>query len=95
MGRLPLLSKISRFHMRILRLLVVVLVWVHWDACLNYGACVYQHPPRWVMPGIPRNCYCGEGAESASSWLVFAGSAGWMRTAWRSSPSEKSMRGLC
>lgn len=48
-GRMPLLNSISRFHMSILRLLLIVLVWVHWDACLNYGACAYQAAPRFPI----------------------------------------------
>lgn len=45
-AKLPILSGISRFHISILRLILIVLVWVHWAACLNYGVCVYQKHPR-------------------------------------------------
>ena len=50
MARMPILSSISRFHMSILRLLLIVLVWVHWDACLNYGFCAYEPLPKCSPP---------------------------------------------
>ena len=36
--RSPLVSSISRFHIQIIQLFAFVLVWVQWDACLQYGA---------------------------------------------------------
>lgn len=40
------MSSISRFHIQIIQLFAFVLVWVHWDACLQYGACASQPPNR-------------------------------------------------
>ena len=39
LGRVPLVSEISRFHGQLLRLLTFLSIWVHWDACLQYGSC--------------------------------------------------------
>ena len=45
--RMPLVATISRFHIQILQLFAFVLIWVHWDACLQYGACAAQPASRW------------------------------------------------
>lgn len=44
--QLAAFSRLRKFHLKILRLLLILLVWVHWDACLNYGVCAYEPPPR-------------------------------------------------
>ena len=44
--RMPLVANISRFHIQILQLFGLVLIWVHWNACLQYGACAAQPPIR-------------------------------------------------
>ena len=42
------MSSISRFHIQIIQLFAFVFVWVHWDACLQYGACASQPPSRYT-----------------------------------------------
>ncbi len=42
----PLVANISRFHIQIGQLFTLVLIWVHWNACLQYGACAAQAPSR-------------------------------------------------
>eukprot|EP00884_Botryococcus_braunii_P013800 jgi/Botrbrau1/22420/Bobra.0091s0023.2 len=42
MQRIHFLASISRFHAQILRLLALLFVWTHWNACLQYGACAAQ-----------------------------------------------------
>lgn len=42
----PLVANISRFHIQIGQLFTLVLLWVHWNACLQYGACAAQAPTR-------------------------------------------------
>ena len=44
------MSSISRFHIQIIQLFAFVFVWVHWDACLQYGACTSQPPSRYTQP---------------------------------------------
>ena len=44
------MSSISRFHIQIIQLFAFVFVWVHWDACLQYGACTSQLPSRYTQP---------------------------------------------
>ena len=44
------MSSISRFHIQIIQLFAFVFVWVHWDACLQYGACASQAPGRCTHP---------------------------------------------
>lgn len=46
--RAPIVSSISRFHIQILQLFLFVFIWVHWDACLQYGACAAQPAVRWI-----------------------------------------------
>ncbi|KAK9863077.1 hypothetical protein WJX84_002556 [Apatococcus fuscideae] len=48
--RLPFVSDMNQFHTRILRLLLTCFLWVHFDACLLYGAAVAQNYPdkNWV-----------------------------------------------
>jgi len=50
--RSPLVSSISRFHIQIIQLFAFVFVWVHWDACLQYGACASQPPTRRAQHGL-------------------------------------------
>lgn len=44
------MSSISRFHIQIIQLFAFVFVWVHWDACLQYGACASQPSSRYTRP---------------------------------------------
>ncbi len=44
--RTPIVSSISRFHIQIMQMFLFVFIWVHWDACLQYGACSAQTPLR-------------------------------------------------
>lgn len=44
--QMPVVSSISRFHIQIMQLFLFVFIWVHWDACLQYGACAAQPPIR-------------------------------------------------
>ncbi|KAK9836780.1 hypothetical protein WJX74_007908 [Apatococcus lobatus] len=48
--RLPFVADMNQFHTRIMRLLLTCLLWVHFDACLLYGAAVAQNYPdkNWV-----------------------------------------------
>ena len=46
------MSSISRFHIQIIQLFAFVFVWVHWDACLQYGACASQPPSRYIQPSV-------------------------------------------
>jgi hypothetical protein len=55
--RMPLVATISRFHIQILQLFAFVLIWVHWDACLQYGACAAQPASRWGHHH-PHPCAC-------------------------------------
>ena len=48
LGRVPLISEISRFHGQLLRLLTFLAIWVHWDACLQYGSCAAPQHNRCV-----------------------------------------------
>lgn len=52
--RTPIVSSISRFHIQILQMFLFVFIWVHWDACLQYGACSAQSPLRQAPspPGL-------------------------------------------
>ena len=44
--RLPFVADMNQFHTRIMRLLLTCLLWVHFDACLLYGAAVAQNYPE-------------------------------------------------
>ena len=44
--RLKLLSDISQFDSQILKLTTYVFLWIHWNACLQYGSCVAQPDSR-------------------------------------------------
>ncbi|CAL5223621.1 g6162 [Coccomyxa viridis] len=55
--RSPLVSSISRFHIQIIQLFAFVFVWVHWDACLQYGACASQPPSRYAQPSVDARRY--------------------------------------
>ena len=46
--RLPFVSDMNQFHTRIMRLLLTCLLWVHFDACLLYGAAVAQNYPEYA-----------------------------------------------
>ena len=50
LGRVPLISEISRFHGQLLRLLTFLSIWVHWDACIQYGSCANAHHNRCLSP---------------------------------------------
>ncbi len=50
--RLPFVADMNQFHTRILRLLLTCLLWVHFDACLLYGAAVAQNYPECVPVAI-------------------------------------------
>ena len=49
--QMPLVANISRFHIQIGQLFTMVLIWVHWNACLQYGACAAQAPSRCSNAG--------------------------------------------
>ena len=44
--RLKILSDISQFDSQILKLTTYVFLWIHWNACLQYGSCVAQPDSR-------------------------------------------------
>lgn len=44
--RLKILSDISQFDSQILKLTTYVFLWIHWNACLQYGSCVAQPESR-------------------------------------------------
>jgi len=44
--RLKILSDISQFDAQILKLTTYVFLWIHWNACLQYGSCVAQPDSR-------------------------------------------------
>ena len=49
MKKVRWVQDISRFHFQLLRLLAFLLVWIHWDACLHYGACALAGPHRQAL----------------------------------------------
>lgn len=44
-----MVGSISRFHVQIIQLFACVFMWVHWDACLQYGVCASQPPTRSTL----------------------------------------------
>ncbi|KAK9806501.1 hypothetical protein WJX73_004260 [Symbiochloris irregularis] len=53
LGRVPLISEMSRFHGQLLRLLTFLTIWVHWNACFQYASCANPRHNRmcWVEAG--------------------------------------------
>ena len=49
--RLKILSDISQFDSQILKLTTYVFLWIHWNACLQYGSCVAQPDSRYNCQG--------------------------------------------
>lgn len=47
------MASISRFHVQIIQLFACVFMWVHWDACLQYGACASQPSTRSTLSVVP------------------------------------------
>ena len=72
------MGSISRFHVQIIQLFACVFMWVHWDACLQYGVCASQPPTRSTlsvflipphkagMPQIAMYCQLALGSNSRS-----------------------------
>ena len=72
------MSSISRFHIQIIQLFAFVFVWVHWDACLQYGACASQPPSRYTQPfaltagwaqEVIRACLLVPGMSAGIAWV--------------------------
>lgn len=69
LGRVPLISEISRFHGQLLRLLTFLSIWVHWDACIQYGSCANPRHNRCASPGPPLPVLAESLAPLCLSWL--------------------------
>ncbi|DBB03995.1 TPA: SCF ubiquitin ligase complex subunit [Trebouxia sp. C0004] len=64
--RLKILSDISQFDAQILKLTTYVFLWIHWNACLQYGSCVAQ--PDSSMCWVQYNHLQGSPVFDKYSW---------------------------
>ncbi|KAL3154475.1 hypothetical protein ABBQ32_013941 [Trebouxia sp. C0010 RCD-2024] len=64
--RLKILSDISQFDSQILKLTTYVFLWIHWNACLQYGSCVAQ--PDSSMCWVPYNQLQSASVFEKYSW---------------------------
>ena len=55
--RLKIMSDISQFDAQILKLTTYVFLWIHWNACLQYGSCVAQPDSRYVFVAASRRVW--------------------------------------